>query len=344
MVSKWAMYNSVIDSLLDAGKTSWIPMARAILAEHSPRHYDPTPIQRNKDTDLLRTYIKRRYVQKVKLEQMIEAVNYFQVEGDAQDSVKTTIKTFPYTSTLGADMDNMEVWHSLEEENQRRKFEGKPQLENRVLIIGDLHEPFCLDGYLEHCINMYKEFNCNQVVFIGDVIDNHYSSFHTTDVDGLGGGHELELAISKLQRWVKAFPNAYVTLGNHDRIILRKAFEGQIPKIWIKSFSEVLGAPNWEFVEQIVIDDVMYIHGEGGTARARMRKELHSLVQGHLHIQGYIDYQVGNNHKIFGMQVGCGIDHTSYAMAYGKNFGKPFISCGVILNNGKLPILLPMEL
>lgn len=44
------------------------------------------------------------------------------------------------------------------------------------------------------------------------------------------------------------------------------------------------------------------------------------------------------------MQVGCGIDRNSYAMAYGKNFPKPFISCAVVLNDGKTPILEPMEL
>ena len=57
--------------------------------------------------------------------------------------------------------------------------------ENRVLVIGDLHEPFCLDGYLEHCVKIRDKYNCNKVIFIGDVIDSHFSSFHTTDVDGL---------------------------------------------------------------------------------------------------------------------------------------------------------------
>lgn len=216
--------------------------------------------------------------------------------------------------------------------------------ENRVLVIGDLHEPFCLDKYFEHCKKIYQKWNCNQVVFIGDVIDSHYSSFHETDPDGLGGGEELNLAIKRLSKWVKAFPKAYVTSGNHDRIISRKAFSGGIPKKWIREYNEVLEAPSWQFVESIVIDDVLYQHGEGGTARTKMKKELHSVVQGHLHIQGYIDYQVGRNYKIFGMQVGCGIDKDSYAMAYGRNYGKPFISCGVILDNGRLPILEPMEL
>lgn len=215
---------------------------------------------------------------------------------------------------------------------------------NRILVIGDLHEPFCLDAYLDHCIYVYSKYNCNRVVFIGDVIDNHYSSYHEVDPDGLGGGDELDLAIKRLSRWVKAFPVADIMIGNHDRIIARKAFSSGIPKKWIKEYKEVLNAPEWNFTESIIIDNVLYQHGEGGTARSKMRKELISTVQGHLHTQGYIDFQVGRNYKIFGAQIGCGIDKDAYAMAYGKNFGKPFISCLVVLNSGTLPILEPMEL
>ena len=38
------------------------------------------------------------------------------------------------------------------------------------------------------------------------------------------------------------------------------------------------------------------------------------------------------------------IDHESYAMAYAKYGKKPAIGCAVVLNNGKLPINLLMEL
>ena len=44
------------------------------------------------------------------------------------------------------------------------------------------------------------------------------------------------------------------------------------------------------------------------------------------------------------MQVSCGIDHESYAMAYAKAGKKPAIACGVILNNGKTPINVMMQL
>ena len=150
--------------------------------------------------------------------------------------------------------------------------------ERRILVIGDIHSPFELEGYLQFCKDTYANYNCNQVIFIGDIIDNHASSFHTSDPDGMGGGDELDLAIERIQEWSLAFPVADVMIGNHDRIIMRKAFDGQIPARWIKDYNDV-----------------------------------------------------GKNFKVFGMQVGCGVDSKTYAAAYAKNFKKQAIGCGVVL-------------
>lgn len=213
----------------------------------------------------------------------------------------------------------------------------------RILVIGDLHEPFCLEGYLEHCIKQYKKFKCNMVIFIGDIIDNHYPSYHETAVEGMGGSQELALAKERIQAWYEAFPKAYVTIGNHDRLVMRKAQSSAIPKEWIKSYKEVLNTPNWEFVLRVVVDGVQYIHGEAGTARTKAKADLMPTVQGHLHSQMYVEWFFGARHKIFGMQVGCGVDKDSYAMAYAKVGKKPAIGCGVVLE-GKTAINLPMEL
>jgi len=214
---------------------------------------------------------------------------------------------------------------------------------NRVLCIGDLHEPFCLDGYIDFCIEIYKKHSCNKVVFIGDVIDNHYSSYHETDADGLGGGNELDLAIEKISKWYEAFPQADVTIGNHDRLIMRKAQTGGIPTKWIKEYKEVLNTPEWNFTHRVIIDNVQYIHGEAGTAKAKCKADMMSTVQGHLHTQCYTEWFAGANFKIFGAQVGCGIDHDAYAMAYAKAGKKPIIGCAVIIN-GKTCINELMEL
>ena len=225
-----------------------------------------------------------------------------------------------------------------------RHYKKQNNEESNVLVIGDLHEPFCLEGYLEFCLDTYHHYKCTDVIFIGDIIDNHYSSYHETDADGLGGGDELELAVSKIAQWYKAFPEAKVLIGNHDRMIMRKAQTSAIPSKWIKSYQDVLEVPNWEFLERYVLNDVQYIHGEAGTARTKCRADMMNTVQGHLHTQCYTEHYVGAKYRIFGMQVGCGIDHESYAMAYAKAGKKPAIACGVILNNGKTPINIMMQL
>ena len=221
--------------------------------------------------------------------------------------------------------------------SKKINFEFFNNKESRVLVIGDLHAPFDLDSYFDHCVNVYERYNCNRVVFIGDVIDNHYSSYHETDANGLGGGTELELAIQRLQRWHYRFPEAHVTIGNHDRIIMRKAQSGGVPSAWVKDYKEVLNTPGWDFVTSVEIDDVLYIHGEAGTAKTKARADMRSTVQGHLHTQAYTEYFVGANSRVFGCQVGCGIDAKSYAMAYMKVGKKPAIGCAVVLG-GKTAI------
>ena len=214
--------------------------------------------------------------------------------------------------------------------------------ERRILVIGDLHAPFELDGYFDFCKQTYANYNCNQVIYIGDCLDNHFSSYHNSDPNGLGGGDELEFAIERLQKWSREFPVADVLIGNHDRIIMRKAFDSAIPKVWIKSYNDVLGT-NWNWTERIVYDNVQYVHGEGGTARTKAKNDMMSTVQGHIHTQAYVEWMVGRNFKVFGMQVGCGVNGSSYAAAYAKNFKKQAIGCGVILG-GHTAINCLMEL
>jgi len=220
----------------------------------------------------------------------------------------------------------------------------REQETRNVLVIGDLHEPFCLDGYLDWCLEQYYEYSCSEVVFIGDVIDNHFSSYHETSADGMGGAEELDYAIKRIARWRNAFPMATVIIGNHDRIIMRKAQTSAIPSKWIKSYKEVLETPDWNFVERYEKDDVQYIHGEGGTARTKCRADMMNTVQGHLHTQCYTEHYVGKKFRVFGTQVGCGINHKAYAMAYAKYGKRPAVGCAVILNNGKTPLNLLMPL
>lgn len=232
----------------------------------------------------------------------------------------------------------------LTEDEMRFIQEKRKGVKGNVLVIGDLHEPFCLDEYYDFCVDTYYKYNCDKVVFIGDIIDNHYSSYHETDPDGMSAKDELDMAVDKLKKWHDSFPDAYVTIGNHDRMMMRKAHTAGLSKRWIKDYNQVLSVPSWKFVDEIEIDDVVYVHGEGGTAKTRVKQEFTSIVQGHLHTQSYVEWTVGPKHRCFAMQVGCGIDRHAYAMGYAKMGKKPIIGCGVVLDNGRTPINLIMDL
>ena len=208
-------------------------------------------------------------------------------------------------------------------------------------MIGDTHEPFAKKGYLEHCKSVAKFYKTTHTIHIGDVMDAHASSFHDSDPDGMSAGDELKLAIERLSKWHKAFPNTDAVLGNHCRIIARKAFTAGLSRKWIKSLDEVLEMPTWKFHTKLIYDNVLYLHGEGVTARTKALKVGMSVVQGHRHTEGYVWYQPLEDKTIFGMQVGTGIDQNAYAFEYAKEHGAPVLSCGVVFE-GKTAQLIPM--
>lgn len=220
---------------------------------------------------------------------------------------------------------------------------------NNVLIIGDTHEPFCKDGYLEHCLAVQKEYNCGTVVHIGDLVDNHAVSYHEHDPDGKSPGEEYKLALERCQKWYQAFPNVKICIGNHDKLPFRKAFTAGLPANWLKSYQEMFNSPkgwDWDFIHKI--NGVIYQHGTGMSGEMASvnaaRENRQSTVIGHLHTVSNIRFLASQKDLIFGMSVGCGIDHAKYAFAYGKEAPrKPVLSCGVVID-GKLPINIPMNL
>lgn len=221
--------------------------------------------------------------------------------------------------------------------------------ENR-LVIPDIHAPFIKKGFLEHCIESYHRFQCNKVSFLGDVLDNHFTSFFDIDPDGLSASDETDLAVKVLQPWYNAFPDAEICIGNHDARIHRKAFNAGISKRWIKDYSEVLETPGWIWDDYWDHFDVRYTHGDGpgGALNGAFQRMLYwdlSIVQGHWHTSSYTRWKVSLSNRLFAMQCGCGMDYKAYVAAYSKKSQKkPVVECAVVLDNGRVPIHLPMYL
>lgn len=227
--------------------------------------------------------------------------------------------------------------------------EAKKGVESgNILIVGDLHSPFILEGYLEFCLNLVKKHDVSRTIFIGDIVDFHANSQWHHDPDGMSAGDELGYAKKVLKPWYEAFPVTDVMMGNHDFRIQRQAKIAGLPKYALKPFKEVIEAPiGWTFHEnELELDNnIIITHGTIGDAVARATSSRQSVIQGHLHTKAYVQWMVSNKDKIFGMQVGTGIDRSAYAMAYAAdNAKKPIISAGLLLDGGKLPVVELMSL
>lgn len=218
---------------------------------------------------------------------------------------------------------------------------------SRVLVVGDLHAPVTRKHYLRFCKAQYKKFDCNKVVFIGDVVDWTSISFHVANPECPGPADEYRMALQCIQQWRRAFPKAKVMIGNHDRRPHRKAEkEGIFPKL-LRNYDEVWKTPEWKWVTSCIIDDVYYCHGDGkgggNTPAFNTAKNMGmSVVMGHFHSKAGVKWLVNPLRRWFGMDVGTGIDDTAFAFSYAKEQTyRSVLSCGVVLNGMPQHIMMP---
>ena len=219
--------------------------------------------------------------------------------------------------------------------------------DHRVLVIPDLHAPFMHKNTIPFLKSIYEKYDCNEVVCLGDEIDYHRSSFHTSDPDAFGATEELRLATKQLGELAEVFPAMKVCSGNHSQIPKRQAYAIGLSGSLIKENKDILlefGAhvEGWEFGDHFIIDGVKYTHGTGRQAKQRMLQDGISVVQGHYHSKTYLEYLANDYQLNFAMQLGSLIDDEAYCFNYGKHFAKSHKNCGVVING--VPTIEYMEL
>lgn len=216
----------------------------------------------------------------------------------------------------------------------------------RVLCIGDIHEPVSHPGYLAFCADLRKKHKCDQVVFIGDVVDWHAVSFHAHHPDAPGPKDEFELAHIGVQKWVNVFPTARVCIGNHDERVIRLAESVNIPARFLRSYKDIWTTPGWTWGVGHTLDEVFYFHGTGTggihPAFNSMCKHMMSVAQGHIHSAAGIKWRANPTRRTFGMDTGCGVDDQAAAFAYGHhNQIRSILSACVVLDGIPIHEIMP---
>lgn len=223
---------------------------------------------------------------------------------------------------------------------------------SRVLVIPDIHAPAMRDGFIPFLKRMQKKHNCNRVVCIGDLCDWNAISFHEKDPSMPSPSEEYAQAWKQVRQIHKAFPKVDYLIGNHDALPERKARTIGLPIEVMKDFKSLWQLDGWTIhprYHKLWIDNVQYRHGDMGkggqmAAHKNAQAEFCSLVMGHLHAQAGVVYHANDQKCVFGLSVGCGVNHDHPAMNYGRIYAaKPIVGCGVVYNE-RYAIFEPMSL
>lgn len=217
----------------------------------------------------------------------------------------------------------------------------------RVLVIGDTHCPAMHVGYVSFLKRIEKKWKTTKVVHIGDVVDHHTISFHDKHPDNTGALDEYKKACKQIKQLYLHWPEMTVCIGNHDKRVMRLNSKLGIPAMYIREFNDLYGTDSWKWRDEVVMDGVYYYHGEGAGGQhpafsaAKMRME--PTVVGHYHSSCGVWFMAGPNHKIWGMNVGCGVDRSHWSMQYGAAYlKKPILACGVVIDG--TPFVETMDL
>jgi len=240
----------------------------------------------------------------------------------------------------------------IQRAKKKDKEKSAKELSGPVLVIGDCHAPTMHADYLPFLKQMYEKHKCGRVVHIGDLVDWNSISFHDSEAFMPNPVDEFKQAKEQVKTLHSAFPVADLLIGNHDSLPSRQASKLGLPEEVLRDFGSLWGLDGWTVHSRyadLEIDGVIYRHGDKGkgglmAAYKNCIAEFKSVVQGHLHAQAGVVYHANGGNCVFGMQVGCGVDHSHPAMNYGRVYAaKPILGCGIVYSS-RLAFFEPMFL
>lgn len=229
--------------------------------------------------------------------------------------------------------------------------------EDNYLIISDYHAPYGNKLALNFYACLKEDFNIpdDNVYNVGDFEDQFHFSSHFRSPDRHHTAiQEIEAVREEIKKWSKVFPKMKMCTSNHGSRLYKRAMEAELPSVILKGMREIYEYPKgWEIAEQFIIcatkKEFLIFHGEGysgikGHIDAAMDLGI-STAMGHLHGNGGVNHIRTRHQDLWAMNVGCSVDPESFAFEYGdKSRRKPTLGGGLVLDGGRLPLFIPMEL
>jgi predicted phosphodiesterase len=216
----------------------------------------------------------------------------------------------------------------------------------KILVLGDSHLPYTDFEVIEQAHSFAKKVKPDLVISTGDMTDQKFWSRFPKSPEDDGGIAEWEKVIKGAKEFGKMFPKLVILNSNHDRRYVKKASDSGIPKIMIRTLSELIPNPGWKWhlgPNPFIVGDIAFMHGDelNGGVKAKATTLGMNVVQGHSH-KAELHYVNTFNKSLFAMDVGCTVDPKSPAFDYAaSSLTKVWVGFGYI-DNG-VPHLIPKE-
>lgn len=220
---------------------------------------------------------------------------------------------------------------------------------DNCIFISDTHSPYNHRDTLPFLAAIQDQYDIKIAKHVGDIVDNHSSSFHPIEYGTMSAKEEHDKAKAFVSKMYELFPEMTISLGNHCSMTHRKAKDAGIPLDHISSYNDIYETPGWKWVDRDYFkvdkyNSCLMVHSMSKTTLTNAKTHSHHSVQGHHHGTFGIEYFADTEVLRWSMTVGCLIDTSSVAFNYSKGFtnNKPIIGCGALIENR--PILIPMQL
>lgn len=170
----------------------------------------------------------------------------------------------------------------------------------RILVLPDKHFPFVSKRHLQEVVYAAKDLKPTHIVDVGDTYDLYSFSKFTRSLNLITPAEEIEQGramAEEMWRNVKAnAPKArcYQLRGNHEERLLKKIMEKapeyeSLVKDMVNDLTQFKGVTDLKSSKaELVINDIVFIHGWSTTPGYHARYFLQSVIHGHTHHGGVV--------------------------------------------------------
>lgn len=172
--------------------------------------------------------------------------------------------------------------------------------EPTYLVIGDTHFPAADSRVLEAIYKKAQEMKPDYIIQMGDLYDFFCFSKFSRSLNWMTPEEEINLGRQQAEefwkRLQKASPKSkcHQLLGNHDQRLLKRVLD-KVPELesLLKTQKELFNFPKVSTVKdansELIINDILFIHGYKSGLGSHMRRNGKRTVVGHSHLGGVVN-------------------------------------------------------